>query len=431
MPDAPTLARQTRQVLADNAVSAPWDADAAQAAARVASLPIQHVLYIIKENRTYDQVLGDLPQGNGDPALTLFGKDVTPNLHALASRFVLLDNFYTCAEVSADGWNWSTAGFANEYVQRTVPENYSERAGSPRPRVRPYDYEGLNRNVPVSLLGRSDVAQSPGGYLWDAVARRGLSLRNYGCFLSTGPGLPAKPILVGRTAPDFQGFNLSLPDSDAYGPARSLSRFAAWKREFDGYVKAGALPSFEIIRLPRDHTAGTTPGLDSPRAMAADNDYAVGEMVQAVSHSPFWKHTAIFVVEDDAQDGPDHVDCHRSTAYVISPYIGRRVADHHFYNTDGLLRTMELLLHLPPMTRLDAIATPIRAWTRTPDVTPFDALPPDPSILREQNTRQSYGAARSRRMDFLHADAAPDDELNEILWHSIKGPGPAMPAPRR
>ena len=431
VPDAKALARQTRQALADNGVSAPLDLDSARAAHQVAALPLKHVLYIIKENRTYDQVLGDMTQGNGDPSLALFGKNITPNQHALAAQFVLLDNFYDCAEVSADGWNWSTAGFANEYVQRTVPDQYSQRRGSPRPPVRSYDYEGENRNLPVSLLGQTDVAESPGGYLWDAVARRGLSLRNYGCFLTYSKGLPDKPALVGRTSPDFAGFNLRLPDSDAYGPARGLSRFAAWRQEFDGYVRDGRLPAFEIIRLPRDHTAGTTPGLESPRAMAADNDYAVGEVVQAVSHSPYWKSTAIFVVEDDAQDGPDHVDCHRSTAYVISPFIRRQTVDHHFYNTDSLLRTMELLLHVPPMTRYDAIAPPLRTFGPAPDLTPFNALLPDKTILNERNTRQSYGASRSRRMDFAHADAAPDDELNEILWHSIKGLHVPMPAPRR
>ncbi|MBV9849239.1 MAG: bifunctional YncE family protein/alkaline phosphatase family protein [Armatimonadetes bacterium] len=430
LPDARALARQTRQVLADGGASAPLDPDAARVAIQVSALPIKHVLYIIKENRTYDQVLGDLPRGNGDSSLALFGRDVTPNQHALAARFVLLDNFYDCAEVSADGWNWSTAGFANEYVQRTVPEQYSERKGTPRPRARPYDYEGENRDAPVSLLGVPDVAESPGGYLWDAVARGGLSLRNYGCFL-TLPGLPDKPILAGHTCPDFAGFDLNLPDSDAYGPGRGVSRFAAWEREFDRYVQNGGLPAFEIIRLPRDHTAGTTPGMDSPRAMAADNDYAVGEIAQAVSHSPYWRNTAIFVVEDDAQNGPDHVDCHRSTAYVISPYTRRRSVDRHFYNTDSLLRTMELLLHLPPMTRYDALAPPLRVFTSAPDLTPFDALPPDPAILAEKNTRRSYGASRSRRMDFAHADAAPDDELNEILWHSIKGAHVPMPAIRQ
>ena len=421
VPDAKTLARQTRQVLADAGAPAP----------PALTLPIMHVLYIIKENRTYDQVLGDEPQGNGDPALVLFGRAVTPNQHALAARFELLDNFYDCAEVSADGWNWSTAGFANEYVQRTVPGQYSERAGSPRPRVRPYDYEGENRDSPVSLLGKPDVAESPGGYLWDDVARHGLSLRNYGCFLTFGGSRPDKPLLAGHTAPDFAGFNLTIPDSDAYGPARPVSRFAAWKREFDGYVQRGDLPAFELLRLPRDHTAGTTPGLDSPRAMAADNDYAVGEIVQAVSHSPFWKSSAIFVVEDDAQDGPDHVDCHRSTAYVISPYIKHHAVDHHFYNTDSVIRTMELLLHLPPMTRLDAVADPIRAFSDAPDLTPYNALPPEKAILDERNTRASYGASRSRRMDFSQADAAPDDALNDILWHSIKGPHVPLPHVRR
>ncbi len=443
VPDTKTLAHETRLVLADNSVSAPLDADAALTTRRLQALPIKHVIYIIKENRTYDQVLGDLPQGNGDPALALFGRDVTPNLHALASQFVLLDNFYACAEVSPDGWNWSTSGFANEYVQRTVPESYSERRGSARPSVRSYDYEGENRDVAVALQHTPDVAESPGGYLWDAVARHRLSYRNYGCFLTFAGNLPDKPALQDHTCPDYAPFTMKFADSDAwvseslpgpgqtaYGPDKAPSRFSAWKQEFDGFVKRGALPAFEIVRLPRDHTQATAPGYDSPRAMAADNDYAVGEIAQAVSHSPFWKSTAIFVVEDDAQNGPDHVDCHRTTAYVLSPYITHGAVDHHFYNTDSLLRTMEILLGLKPMTRLDALAPPIRAFSPTPDLTPFAATLPDKTLLAEKNTRESYGAARSAHLNFSEADEAPDDVLNDILWHSIKGRDVPQPAPR-
>ena len=434
VPAAKTLAVQTRQVLADNSLSAPLDADTPTVEKSLKALPIHHVIYIIKENRTYDQVLGDVQKGNGDPALTLFGQAVTPNQHALAEHFVLLDNFYDCAEVSPDGWNWSTSGFAEEYTQRTVPENYSERRRSARPSARSYDYEGENRDQPVSLSSHPDVAESPGGYLWDAVARRGLSYRNYGAFLAFVGDQPTKPALAGHTCPDYAPFNMKYADSDAwvtlglpspgleaYGPGKMPSRYSAWKQDFDGFVQSGRLPAFELLRLPRDHTAGTTPGSDAPQAMAADNDYAVGEIVQAVSHSPFWKDTAIFVVEDDAQNGPDHVDCHRSTAYVISAYTQHRTVDHHFYNTDSLIRTMEILLRVPPMTRLDATAPPLRAFGLA-DLTPYTAILPDKALLAQKNGRTAYGAERSRRMDFAKADDAPEEALNEILWRSLKGP---------
>jgi len=457
VPTANALAAQTRQVLADNSVRQNLDPDAPQVARALGRLPIKHVLYIIKENRTYDQVLGDVPTGSGDPSLTLFGRGVTPNLHALAEQFVLLDNCYACAEVSADGWNWSTSGFANDYVQRTVPENYSEKGKPARPNVRSYDYEGENGDDVPSLHNRTDVSQSPGGYLWDAVARAGLPLRNYGCFLTFSGDHPTKPALAGATSPDFAPFNMKHADSDAwvslglappgqgtarpggppvtdehlYGPNHMPSRYTAWKREFDSYVKHNNLPAFEIIRLPRDHTAATSPGMDTPQAMAADNDYAVGELVQAVSHSPFWQSTAIFVIEDDAQNGPDHIDCHRTTAYVVSPFIKRRTVDHHFYNTDSLLRTMELLLHLAPMTRYDAVAPPLRAFTDAPNFAPFSAVLPDKTLLAQRNLPSAYGAAQSRRLDFQSADAAPDALMNDILWHSIKGRAAPLPAVRR
>ncbi len=457
VPPPAVLAAQTKQVLLDNSITQNLDPDAPQVARALGRLPIKHVLYIIKENRTYDQVLGDIGKGNGDPSLTLFGRAVTPNLHALAEQFVLLDNCYACAEVSPDGWNWSTAGFANDYVQRTVPENYSEQKKSVRPSVRSYDYEGENKNDAPSLHGATDVSESPGGYIWDDVSRAGLSLRNYGCFLTNKGNQPTKPALVGQTSSDFAPFNMKYADSDAwvslgiappgqglakpgdrpivdehlYGAHQTPSRFTAWKREFDGYVKHNNLPSFEIIRLPRDHTAATSPNMDTPQAMAADNDYAVGEVVQAVSQSPFWGSTAIFVIEDDAQNGPDHVDCHRTTAYVISPYIKHPAVDHHFYNTDSLLRTMELLLHLPPMTRYDAVAPPLRAFTVAADLAPFHAILPDKALLTQRNTRTAYGAAQSSRLNFQNADAAPDAVLNDILWHSIKGRDVPLPSVRR
>jgi len=259
---------------------------------------IKHVFYIIKENRTYDQVLGDVKTGNGDPSIVLFGRDVTPNQHALAERFVLLDNFYCSAEVSGDGWNWSTGGMASEYVSRNVPHGYTSHQ-------RAYDYEGTNNGVGVDRLGIPDVASPPGGYLWDLCANHKVSFRDYGFFVddqvtprktaeegTAGTGnTPMKKALVGHNDPDFRQFDLTYPDSDAflkanitppvrqrktYGAFKDPARILAWKREFDAYVKNGDLPAFSMVRLGRDHTSGTTVGVSSARAMVADNDYAVG-----------------------------------------------------------------------------------------------------------------------------------------------------------
>jgi YVTN family beta-propeller protein len=443
IPSNENLRGLTREVLADNAISRPIDADSHAITSLLSSLPIKHVIYIIKENRTYDEVLGDLPLANGDPHLVLFGQTITPNLHALSTEFVTLDNFYCCAEVSADGWNWSTSGFANEYVQRSVPESYSESNLTPRKEVRSYDYEGENRDLAVSDRGIADVAQSPGGYIWDAVKGAGLSYRDYGAFISGDGDRPAKPALLLHTDYDFSPFDVNYADSDGYGkfdlpfagksvfgPDKLPSRYSAWKSEFDQYVQNGQLPDFELVRFMRDHTAGTTPGTNSPQAMAADNDYAVGELVDDVSHSRYWKNTAIFVVEDDAQNGPDHVDCHRSTCYVISPFITRHLVDHRFYNTDSVLRSIELLLHAPAMTRLDSSAHPIGAFTTVPNFSPFRATRPDLNVLAEVNKDDSVGSALSHAMNFAIADDAPEDALNNIIWQSIKGSGSIMPAPR-
>lgn len=406
---------------------------------------IDHVVYIIKENRTYDQILGDMPQGNGDANICLFPREVTPNQHALAERFVLLDNFYVCAEVSADGWVWSTQGIANPYIERNVPYNYSGRG-------RGYDSEGENSNVPVDLRGIHDVATEPNGYIWDQCARQHVTYRNYGFFLSfksnlkdpaTGKVLaeynaPTKRALVGNTDPDFLQFDTAFADSDAwvkygvtpaprqlraFGSHNDPSRISAWRREFDAYVKNGNLPRFSMLRLMRDHTAGTSNGQTSPRGMVADNDYAVGQVVEAVSNSPYWKRTVICVLEDDAQSGFDHVDCHRSNALVISPWIDKAKVDSHFYNTDSMLRTMELVLGLKPLSQYDAIASPINDFDRTSaNSEPYKAMLPPKSIIGEVNRRTAYRSSDSERLIGRYdEDSAPDIELNDILWGSIKG----------
>jgi len=447
IPGAADLKRLTAQTLANNRIVEAANPD-------FTNPGIEHVIYMIKENRTYDQVLGDMPQGNGDRSQVLFGRRVTPNLHALADRFVLLDNFYVCAEVSADGWNWSTSGMANEYVVRNAPYNYSGRG-------RRYDYEGQNNGVPPDLLGLPDVARAPGGYIWDNVIKAGLSLRNYGCFvndidpktrLKEGPlanvkdNTPNKKALVGKTNVDFRQFDTSYPDSDAfttlgisfpkqtktYGSHNATSRFSEWKREFDRYVKDGNLPRFTIVRLPNDHTNGTSPGFPTPSGLVADNDYAVGQLVEAVSKSPFWKSTAIFILEDDGQDGNDHVDAHRSPCYVISPFVTRSTVDSRFYNTDSVLHTMELLLGLRPMSQYDAIATPFRFFSQTPgNDEPYSAILPDRAVLSAVNKATAYGAKESAKFNPKLADSVPDDMMSEIVWRSVKGATSPMPRPTR
>jgi YVTN family beta-propeller protein len=399
---------------------------------------IRHVIYIIKENRTYDQVMGDVAEGNGDRSLTLFGSDVTPNEHALAKRFVLLDNFYCCSEVSGDGWDWSTSGMASEYTVRNVPFNYSGRGRS-------YDFEGDNNGMPADVDDLPDVAEAPSGYIWDAVAQKKLTYRNYGFYMNfanddkvpagkpkTVLNYPTKKALVGHTDLDFMKFDTDYADSDAwakynspapsqklkYGDKGSPSRFA--ESEFDEYVKDDNLPAFEMVRIMRDHTAGTSPRRNSPRAMVADNDYAVGQIVEAVSKSKYWKDTAIFIVEDDAQDGEDHVDAHRSPCFIVTPHVAAGTVDHHFYNTDSVLRTMEALLGLKPMCQYDAIA-PVMNFIQplASNDAPYTAILPSREIVTEVNDRTSYRAKDSQALDFSKEDQVPGPEMADILWGSI------------
>lgn len=404
---------------------------------------IQHVIYVIKENRTYDNVLGDLKQGNGDASICLFPRKVTPNQHALAERFVLLDNFHVCAEVSQDGWMWSTCGMVSAYASRNTPYNYSGRG-------REYDTEGSNNNVPIDLLGITDVAKPASGYIWDHCRKNGVSYRNYGFFIqfldpsdkrydkkyATGNNAPSKKSLVGMTDQNFPNYDLSIADSDAYkiyghsfarqkktvGAYKLPSRFAEWNREFQGFVKKGKMPRFQMVRLPVDHTAGTSEGMPTPQAMVADNDYAVGQLVEAVSKSPFWKSTVICVLEDDAQAGYDHVDSHRSTAFLISPYIKKGTIDHRFYNTDSMLRTMELLLGMGPMCQYDAVADPIEVFGASPsNDEPWKAILPAREIVTAVNKKSAYRQRDSARISWYAEQSAIDEDLNDILWGAIKG----------
>ena len=357
--------------------------------------PIAHVIYIIRENRTYDEVLGDLPIGDGDPKLVWFGKDVTPNLHAMAMRFGVFDRTFTDAQVSASGHNWSTAAFANDYVERMWPTNYGGRRNL-------YDFQD----------GDGGAATPATGYLWDNADKHGVSLRDYGEFVDPPllPGAPyftRAPGLKRKIDPQYPTWDLHISDE---------LRVDAWKREFDAYVRDNDLPALEIIWLPNDHTMGTRAGELTPQAYVATNDHAMGRIVDAVSHSRYWASTAIFSIEDDAQNGPDHVNNQRTTFYLVSPYAAPGV-HHAQYTTSSVIRTIELLLGLPAMTIYDALAPPMYdAFTTQPDLRPYDVVAPKIDV-HARNSATAFGSAASARMNFREPDAVDPRALNDILAH--------------
>ena len=384
-----------------------------------ASSPIKHVFYIIRENRTYDSILGDMKEGNGDPTLTLFGAAITPNAHAIASQFVLFDNFYVDADVSYDGHSFSTAAYATDAIQKIWQTVYGNRGG-----LYLSEGDGFMRNP----YGNLTAPES--GYIWDYAQRARVSVRSYGEFVrhlsksAAGDVVAAEsvPGLKNNVAPYFAGFDLSITDQ---------KRVDYWLDEFRAFVQNNNLPQLSIIHLGNDHTQGTTPGMFSPKAMMADNDLALGRVVDAIANSAYWKDSAIFVVEDDAQSGPDHVDSHRSVALVASPFAKRGFVDHTFYSTSGILRSMELILGLPPMSQYDAAATPFfNAFQSTPDLSAYRRITPNVA-LDDRNPPNAVGAAASRAMNFSDADLTPEEPLNEIIWASVKGPGVPMPPPRR
>jgi YVTN family beta-propeller protein len=484
--------------------------------------PITHVIYVIRENRTYDQVFGDLANaGDGSPAdgdasLAIFGEGeaarvyggpaqrITPNARALALRFGLLDRFFVNSEASPDGHNWCTAAFSSDYVDKAFRWNYSGRG-------RAYDFQGFNRLPEVQppgyipdelskgvdaatvadflklyvpyLQGGRDIAEPETLYLWDAAAQAGLTYRNYGEFGATvtqadvdainghkhkpypdtSPVVAAfgtKRSLEGHFSPTFPYFDLTIPDAmttDSYRAAktekgidpailpanpdprfRGTSRLGAWLQEFAGYVhdlEAGTgdgLPNLSIVWLSRDHTAGLTRGWATPQFMVADNDYALGRMVEAVSHSPYWKNTAILVLEDDAQAGPDHVDAHRSLALVISAYNRRGALVHEYHNTVSMIRTLELLLGIAPMNQLDEAAAPIDVFQATPDLSPYTAVLPDVAldnllVAPPKDAQTAYWMKRTERQDLSHPDMADPAVLNAAIWRSVKRGGAPLP----
>ena len=364
--------------------------------------PIKYVFYVIKENRTYDQVLGDMKEGNGDSSLVLFGEKVTPNLHALAREFVLLDNFYVDAEVSADGHNWSMGAYATDYLEKTWPTYYGDRGGR-------YDSEG----------GR-EIANNKGGFIWDHCKRAGISYRTYGEFADDYK--PNIKTLQGHFCTYYTGWDLRVRDT---------VRVSQWKRDFDSLVAINALPRMNTVRLGNDHTEGMKKGRPTPFAHVADNDLAVGEFIEYLSKSPIWRESVVFVLEDDAQNGPDHVDAHRSPVYIAGGLVKRHFVDHTMYSTTSVLRTMELILGLSPMTQYDAAAAPLwRCFSNEADVTPFRALPANID-LGDLNVAWNEMAKKSAGLDFTKEDRIPDNEFNEILWKGIKGMNAKLPAPSR
>jgi hypothetical protein len=479
--------------------------------------PIKHVVYIIKENRTYDQVFGDVGQSgdgskaDGDPSLAIFGggeaarspngsaQNIAPNHRALAQRFGLMDRFFVNSEASADGHNWSTAAFSTDYVDKAYRWEYSGRG-------RTYDYEGFNRlpNLePVEGLpsffakpvtadevitfqkrfapdinGARDVAEPETLYLWDAAKRAGLRYRLYGEFVPTLSEADLKAInanrpkpypdltptvrafatkrsIEGHFSPTFRNFDQNTPDSmttDSYhafkesqgrvdpvitnnhadARFRGYSRLGDWLDEFRGYVadlEAGRpdrMPHLTVMRFPNDHTDGMRAGRPTPQFFVAENDYAIGKLVEAVSRSPYWRDTAIFVLEEDSQNGPDHVDMHRSPAFVISAYNSPGALIHEFHNTVSLIRTMEILLGLPPMNQLDAAAAPIDIFRDEADLRPYQAIMPDVAldnliVAPARDARTAYWMKRTQEQNLAKPDQADADTLNRIIWFSARG----------
>jgi YVTN family beta-propeller protein len=354
--------------------------------------PVKHIFYVIKENRTYDQVLGDIPEGNGDPGLVLFGENITPNQHALAREFVLLDNFYVNGEVSADGHNWTMGAYATDFLEKTWPTSYGGRGGT---------YPGE---------GKREIANNKNGFLWDYCLRKGVSFRSYGEFVDNN--IPSIPVLKNHFCKSFTGWNMSVRDT---------VRFRQWKHDFDSLLSADALPQLSTIRMGNDHTEGLSLRKPTPIAHVADNDLAVGLLVDYLSHSPVWKESLIIIVEDDAQNGPDHVDAHRSTAYLAGGYVKKGFVDHTAYTTTSLLRTMELILGLPPMSQYDASAIPVwRSMNNTPDHAPFNVRPSQVDF-NLKNLAENKWQQKSEQFDFTKEDRVNDAEFNEVIWKAVKG----------
>jgi hypothetical protein len=364
--------------------------------------PIKYVFYIVKENRTYDQVLGDVPGGNGDTSLVLFGEQVTPNQHALVKEFVLLDNFYVDGEVSADGHNWTFGAYATDYLEKNWPTSYGGRGGK-------YDAEGRTR-----------AADNKGDFIWGNAKKHGVSYRTYGEFADDYK--PNLKILEGHFCPYYTSWDETVRDT---------MRVNQWKRDFDSLLRINAVPQLNTLRLINDHTEGMSLGRPTPFAHVADNDWAVGLFIEHLSKSPIWEQSVVFIVEDDAQNGPDHVDAHRTTAYVAGGYVKRGYVDHTPYSTSSMVRTIELILGMSPMSQYDAAATPMwRSFSKTPTIKPFRSIPAQVDIT-EVNKKDGPLARKSKTFDFSKEDRVNDFEFSEVIWKGVKGENSVMPAPKR
>ncbi len=360
--------------------------------------PIKYVFYVIKENRTYDQVLSDMPQGNGDTSLLLFGRHITPNHHSLADNFVLLDNFYVDGEVSADGHNWCMGAYATDYMEKNWPTSYGRRG------------KGAVGETGLNKL-----------YIWDLANRFNVSYRTYGEFVNAN-NTARIPVLKNHFASSYPTGDLKDMDT---------TRYRMWQQDFDSLMNKNALPRLMTFRMLSDHTEGTAAGRPTPFAHVADNDLAIGMMVEHISKSPIWENSVIFIVEDDAQNGPDHVDAHRTTAYLAGGFVKRHYVDHTMYSSSSILRTIELILGLPPMTQYDAAATPMwRCFSKTPDNTVFNSLPSNIN-LKELNPGGTKLAALAKGLNFSEIDLVPDEVMNTMLWKSIKGENAKIPVPVR
>jgi len=408
VPDARQLATYTKQAMA-NVPSPTENVDSALAARiqRNVFPKIKHVVYIIRENRTYDQVFGDLGRGNSDPKLVMFGEKTTPNAHTLARRYVTLDNFYADGEVSQDGHQWDDAAYATDFTQKAWVNSYSKR-GQPEADER--------------------LVASPAGYLWDNCEKHGLTYRTYGEAASFVSSPESEPEV--RASPALRDHaSLEWLKLKSHG-ARDTEKAAVFIKELRDAEATGDWPNFMVMGLGEDHTQGLRPGAFTPTAAVASNDQAVGQIVEAVSRSRFWKETAIFILEDDAQNGPDHVDAHRTVGLVISPWVKRGAVDSTFYTSSSMVHTMELILGLPTMTQFDAAATAMYySFTTDPVFDPIPAIDPQVDLMT-RNSGEGAGARASLDLDFSDYDRADPDKLNAILWAALK-PGEPMPPPVR
>ena len=363
---------------------------------------IKHVFYIVKENRTYDQILGDVSAGNGDTSLALFGGKITPNQHALANEFVLLDNFYVDGEVSADGHNWTLGGYANDYLEKNWVTSYGGRGGN-------YDAEGTR-----------EIANNKNGFIWDFAKRAGVSYRTYGEFADDYK--PNLPVLKNHFCTYYTSWDQKVRDT---------TRVGQWKRDFDSLLAINAVPQLNTLRLINDHTEGMRLGRPSPYAHVADNDLAVGMFVEYLSKSPIWNESVVFIVEDDAQDGPDHVDAHRSPVYIAGGFVKTGFVDHTMYSTSSVLKTIEMILGMQPMSQYVAAANTLwKCFDKTASHKGFVAKP-NQWDLNEKNTAINAMQRKSEAFNFKKEDSINEHDFNEVLWKGLKGEMAIVPAPKR